>query len=109
MFSPVGGPKEEENDIDWIDDLKFYIDNEDRLLNNYFFPAVKKHEEYVGHPSVYKIYLKALRPCIEDYCNTFEIKDPKEKFPEDQLIELAKKMAAEQEAYINKGDYKKDL
>jgi hypothetical protein len=110
MFSPVGGPSEEENqDVDWIDDLKFYIDNEDKLLNNYFFPAVKKHEKYAGHPDAYKIYLKALKPCIEDYCTTFKIENPNEKFPEDKLVELARKMADEQSKFIEKGDYKKDL
>lgn len=109
MFSPLGAPKEDEQDIDWIDDLKFYIDNENRLLNNYFFPAVKKHEQYVGNPNVYKIYVRAIRPCLADYCKTFGIEKPEEKFPEDAIIALAKRMAEEQEKFIEKGDYKKDL
>jgi len=109
MFSPLGAPQEDDQDVDWLDDLKFYIDNEDHLLNNYFFPAVKKHEQHPGHPSAYKIYLRAIRPCLDDYCDTFNIEDSKEKFSEESLVELAKLMAAEQEKFIEKGDYKKDL
>lgn len=108
MFSPIGGPKEDNQDIDWIDDLKFYIDNEDSLLNRHFFPAVKQHEKHVGHPQAYRIYLRAIKPCLEDYCQTFEIENPEEKFPMDQLIELAKFMVAEQEKHIKNGDYKQN-
>jgi hypothetical protein len=108
MFSAIGGPKENDQDIDWIDDLKFYIDNEDKLLNNYFFPAVEKHEQHVGNPNVYKLYLRAIKPCLEDYCKIFNIENPEDKFPEDSLVDLAKRIAAEQENHIKSGDYKKD-
>jgi hypothetical protein len=54
MFSPLGGPQETEKIIDWGDDLKFYIDNEDSLLQQYMFPAVKKHEKHAGHPQAFK-------------------------------------------------------
>lgn len=108
MFSPVGGPGEDDQEIDWIDDLKFYIDNEDRMLEKYFFPAIKKHEKHIGNPNVYKIYLKAIRPCLQDYCKTFDVEKPEEKFSEDALIELAKNMAAQQEKFIENGEYKKE-
>jgi hypothetical protein len=29
MFSAIGAPKDEQADIDWLDDLKFFIDNND--------------------------------------------------------------------------------
>jgi hypothetical protein len=108
MFSPVGAPKEDDQDIDWVDDLKFYIDNEDRLLEKYLFPAVKKHKEHVGNPNVYKIYLRAIRPCLEDYCKTFNVEDPEEKFSEEALENLAKQLAHDQEKFIEDGDYEKD-
>lgn len=107
MFSPIGGPKEDDQDIDWIDDLKFYIDNENKLLQNHIFPAIKKHEKYIGHPKVYKIYLQAIKPCLNDYCHTFKVDEPEEKFPEDALEKLARQMATEQEKFIENGDYKK--
>ncbi len=31
MFSPIGAPQTPDQDIDWIGDLKFYVDNNDRF------------------------------------------------------------------------------
>ena len=105
MFSPIGAPNDEEQDIDWIGDLKFFIDNDDRLLNQHFFPAVKRHKEHVGNPNAYKVYIRPLENCLEQYCNKFEIEGREEKFPKESLIELAKNIANEQEQYITNGDY----
>jgi hypothetical protein len=105
MFSPIGAPKQDQQDIDWLDDLKFFIDNDDAMLNNYFFPAVKRHKEHRGNPNAYKIYIRPIEHCKEAYCEKFEIDIPEEKFPKEKLIELAKRCAEEQEKYISKGDY----
>jgi hypothetical protein len=107
MFSPVGAPHEEQQDIDWIDDLKFFIDNDDTMLNQYFFPAVKKHREYQGHPDAYKIYIRPIEHCMGHYCKKFDIDKPEEKFSKEKLIDLAKRLATEQEKYIERGDYNK--
>lgn len=105
MFSPLGGPQEDEQDVDWTGDLKFYIDNDTKMLENYFFPAVKKHKEYLGHPSAYKIYIKPLKRCLESYCEEFKIEDRDEKFTEQAMLELAQKICKEQETFIKQGDY----
>jgi hypothetical protein len=107
MFSPVGAPHEEQQDIDWLDDLKFFIDNDDRMLNQYFFPAVKKHKEHKGHPDAYKIYIRPIENCMGHYCKKFDIDKPEEKFPKEKLIDLAKRLATEQEKHIERGDYDK--
>lgn len=108
LFSPIGSPKEDDQDIDWLDDLKFFIDNDDGLLQKYMFPAVKKHEQYRGNPNVYKIYLRVLRPCLDAYCDQFDIDDRDEKFSDDKLEQLAKRIAGEQERHIENGDYHRD-
>jgi len=105
MWSTIGAPKEEEQEIDWLDDLKFFIDNDDQMLNRYFFPAVKRHKEYQGHPRVFQVYIKPIQHCLGHYCDKFDIQDREEKFPKDKLIDLAKRIAAEQEQHIEKGDY----
>lgn len=105
MFSPLGAPKETEQDIDWLGDLKFFIDNDNKMLENYLFPAVTRHQEYQGNPNAYKIYMRPLEKCLGEYCNKFEIKEVETKFPKEALIELAKKMATEQEKYMEQGDY----
>jgi hypothetical protein len=107
MFSPVGAPHEEQQDIDWMDDLKFFIDNNDTMLNQYFFPAVKKHKEHKGHPDAYKIYVRPIEHCMGHYCKKFDIDKPEEKFPKEKLIDLAKLFATEQEKHIEHGDYDK--
>ncbi len=106
MFSPVGGPKEDQSDIDWADDLKFYIDNDERLLGRFIFPAVERHEKYAGHPNAYKIYVKPLKQCLESYLDKFDIDDPEKKFTDDLIESLAKKIAMQQENFLKKGDYK---
>jgi hypothetical protein len=104
MFSAIGAPKEEQ-DINWLEDLKFFIDNDDRMLNQFFFPAVKKHKDHRRNPNAYKLYIRPLRKCKEAYCEKFEIEQPEEKFTKEKIIELAKYIASEQENFLTKGDY----
>jgi len=108
MFSAIGAPKEDDANIDWADDLKFFIDNDDRLLTQYMFPALRKHEKHAGHPDAYKIYINPVKECCRIYIKRFDIKDPKDKFTKDILINIAKKIAEEQEKHIDDGDYHRD-
>jgi hypothetical protein len=104
MFPAADAP-DENVEIDWIDDLKFYIDNDNRELSNHLFPAIKKHQENGKSEDAYRYYLKPILSCCKDYCNKFDIKDPKEKFTKEGLVELAKRIATEQEKHIEDGDY----
>ncbi len=106
MFSAIGAPKEQNQEIDWLDDLKFFIDNDDEMLNKYFFPAVKRHKEHKGNPQVFKVYIRPIENCLDQYCDKFDIDNREEKFPKEKLIDLAKRFAEEQEKHIEKGDYK---
>jgi hypothetical protein len=105
MFSPIGAPKDDQQDVDWLDDLKFFIDNDDTMLNRHFFPAVKRHKEYKGHPNVYKVYIRPIERCKEAYCSKYEIEEPEEKFTKEKIIQLAKMIANEQELFLSNGDY----
>lgn len=105
MFSPIGAPKPEDDEVDWLGDLKFFVDNDDKMLNQFFFPAVKKHKEHQGNPDAYKLYVRPLMHCKEAYCEKFEIEDQETKFPKEKIIELAKYIATEQEKFLQKGDY----
>ena len=108
MFSAIGAPKDEDANIDWIGDLKFFIDNDDKILEKFMFPALKRHEKHAGHPNAYKIYLGPLSNCAKLYCEKFEVEDSEEKFSKEKLVELAKKIAAQQEKFIEDGDYHQD-
>ena len=105
MFSPIGAPKDDQQDIDWLDDLKFFIDNDDQMLNQYFFPSVKRHKQHVGNPRVFRVYIRPIETCLDHYCEKYDIDDRQEKFPKEKLIDLAKRIADEQEKYLEKGDY----
>jgi hypothetical protein len=104
-FFPSPEQPDENQDVDWLDDLKFFIDNEPKLLSNYFFPAVNKHKKHLDHPDAYRLYLKPLHTCMKEYCETFEIEDADKKFSKDSLTELAKRIAEEQKRFIENGDY----
>jgi len=105
MFSPIGAPRSEPQDIDWVGDLKFFIDNDDELLTKHLFPAVEKHKKNIDHPDVHKVYLAPIYKCLESYCKKYNIEDTDEKFPKEKLVELAKRIASEQTKFIEKGDY----
>ena len=105
MWSAIGAPKDDTQDIDWLDDLKFFIDNDDAMLNQYFFPAVKRHKEHQGNPRVFKVYIRPIETCLDHYCEKYDIDDREKKFPKEKLIDLAKLIAGEQEKYLQKGDY----
>ena len=104
LFSPIGAP-EDNQDINWLEDLKFFIDNDNEVTSNVMFPAIKKHKKYAGHPDAYKIYIKPLQTCKEMYCSKYGIDEPGEKFTKETLINMARKIASEQEKYIERGDY----
>ena len=105
MWSPIGAPKEQDQEIDWLDDLHFYIDNNDKMLEQYFFPAVERHKEHLNNPNVFKVYIRPIERCLDHYCEKYDINDRAEKFPKEKIIELAKRFAMEQSKFIEKGDY----
>jgi hypothetical protein len=101
-----GEQKDPDQDIDWLDDLKFYIDNDDEMLSTYILPAVAQQKKHNDTGTSYKIYVKPLRQCAIQYCDKFETEKPhKELFPTDSIVKLAKTFAEKQESFIEKGDY----
>ena len=104
LFSPIGAPKDNE-DINWPDDLRVFIDNDNDALSKFMFPAIKKHETYKGHPDAYKLYIKPLEGCRGLYASKFHVEDCEQKIPRDIIILMAKKFAAEQDNFMERGDY----
>lgn len=105
MFSAIGAPDDDDADVNWLDDLKFHIDNNNDTLEDHLFPAIKQHKECVGKPGAYKLYIKPILINLDSYCKKFEIENREEKFPKSAIIELAKHIAAQQETFIARGDY----
>ena len=109
MFEPEKGfAYNDLSDVDWADDLKFFIDNDNKLLEKHIFPAVSKHERHAGHPNAYRFYVKPVIECIKVYVRRFEIDEPKKIFTREMVETLARKIAEEQAKHIEGGDYKSD-
>tara|TARA_Y100000385_G_C12825933_1_gene522403 strand:- start:162 stop:500 length:339 start_codon:yes stop_codon:yes gene_type:complete len=105
LFSPIGAP-EENQDVNWLEDLKFFMNNDNDVTSNVMFPAIKKHKKYAGHPDAYKIYIKPIQKCKEMYCTKFGIDDDDgSKFTKETLINMARSICGEQEKFIERGDY----
>lgn len=106
MF-PAQEDPDENAEIDWIDDLKFYIDDDHHMLSHYIFPAVRKHEKRLKDKDAYKLYLEPVMSCCKHYCEKFNIKEPEKKFNKEGIVRLAKQIAEEQKKHIEDGDYEK--
>ena len=107
MFSPLGG-QAQNSDIDYAEDLKFFIDNESEVLSRHMFPAIKKHLQHRNNPDAYKLYLKPVQKCAKIYAEKFKVESIQEKITKEQLIVLAKQIAKEQDRHISRGDYDVD-
>ena len=105
MFSPIGGSREEEQEVDWLDDLKFFIDHNHDLLTTQMMPAIHRQQKNPDAEDAYKIYMKPLMNCVNVYCETFDIDEKEECFPVDKLEGLAKNIAGIQATYIKDGSY----
>ena len=104
LFSPIGAPNDNQ-DVNWLEDLKFFIDNDNDVISNVMFPAIKKHKKYAGHPDAYKIYIKPIKTCKEMYCKKYDLEGIKDQITKEQIITMARNIAAEQETFIENGDY----
>jgi len=93
-------------EVNYLDDLKFFIDNDNELLSKNFFPAVKKHKSSKHDEESYKHYVKPIISSIHVYCKKYELDDiKKDIFKKEGIIQLAKKIADEQAKHIDNKDY----
>jgi hypothetical protein len=93
-------------EINYIEDLKFFIDNDNQMLSKVFFPAIKSHQDNGGYDDDHEHYVEPIKKAIVIYCKAHDLSDIKDEiFDEASIHELAKKCAAEQHKHIHKGDY----
>lgn len=106
LFSPNDKEiKKYDPEIDYIDDLKFWINNNDELVSKLLMPAIKKQKERNEENSE-QLYIEPLKKCCDMYCKEFDLLDSKDEiFSNDKLLELARKISKEQSHFIKKGDY----
>jgi len=108
LFSsdPINQDPRLTKDINYLDDLKFYMDNDSEQLTNVLFPAIKAHKENLEDENAYRHYMKPIKITVEKYCNQYDLSDIKDKiFTDENLIQLAKRIAEEQKSHIGNKDY----
>ena len=94
------------SDINYLDDLKFYMDNNNDVVSNVLFPAIKNHKNKPDDETAYRHYVGPVRKCAEQYAIEYELDDIKDKiFTDENIIQLAKRMAEEQLKHIKNKDY----
>ncbi len=107
LFSPTEKEiKKYDPEVDYLDDLKFWISNNDDLVSKVLMPAIKKQKSNPADENTYRYYVKPLEKCCDIYCKQFDLTDSqKEIFGSDEIVRLAKRISQEQKNYIDKGDY----
>lgn len=107
LFSKsIDEPKKFDPEVDYLDDLKFWISNNDEALSKMLMPAIYQHRSHPNEESNYKLYIKPLAKCAEDYCVKFDLMHSKDEiFTPEAIVSLAKKVAEEQNNFIHRGDY----
>jgi hemerythrin-like domain-containing protein len=93
-------------EINYLDDLKVFIDNEDSVLSKFFFPAIHKHKDHGDQEDSFKLYLHPVKQTIPVYCKKYNLEDIQDQvFSKEDIIKVAKKFAEEQQRHIKKKDY----
>jgi len=108
LFTPQ---EKTEPKIDLVDDVLFFIANEDTLHKKYFLPAVQelKRKNVVERDEIDEIY-PAFAKLVNAGCQAYYKKyKPQGKmedvFSKEMRISIAKKLAEKQLPYIKDGEY----
>ena len=93
-------------EINYLDDLKVFIDNEDSVLSKFFFPAIHKHRDSDDNENAFKLYLNPVKQTIPVYCKKYKLEDIQDQlFNNEDIVKIAKRFAEEQQRHIKKKDY----
>jgi hypothetical protein len=94
------------SDIDYVSDLKFFIDSDDDITSHSLFPAIKQHRKLGGKADQYQVYHGTVSSAIPKYCEQYDLNDIKEDIFTNEVIEaICKRFAEEQSKFIERGDY----
>lgn len=110
LFAPPSEMKEKDErldpEINYIEDLKYFIDNEDDVLSKIFFPAISQQKKQADKENSFKLYIEPVKKTVGIYCKKFKLEDIQDKiFNDDSVVKVAKRIADEQTNHIKKKDY----
>lgn len=104
----VDNQLEKFEDVDWVDDLRFYMHNDPKFYRTVLFPTISDLKTKVKSGS--KCNEMTFMPCIDKaipmYCSKFKItQNPSKIFDEEEIKDLALKMFHEEKSNIENGVY----
>jgi len=110
LFAPPSEMKEKDErldpEINYLEDLKYFIDTEDDVLSKFFFPAISQQKKQSDKENSFKLYVEPVKKTVSIYCKKFKLEDIQDKiFNNDSVIKVAKRIADEQTNHIKKKDY----
>ncbi len=95
-------------DVDWVDDLKFFMHNDPRFYRKVLYPAISELKVKIksGSKCNEMTFMSCIDKAIPAYCNRFKItQNPKKIFDEEEIKDLAVKMFHEEKSNIENGVY----
>lgn len=95
-------------DVDWVDDLKFFMHNDPKFYRSVLYPKISELRTKIK--SGEQCSEMSFKPCIDKaipvYCNKFKIsQNPKKIFDDEEIKDLAIKMFHEEKSNIKDGVY----
>jgi hypothetical protein len=99
------------DDVDLVDDLKFYMENDPQFYRRILYPIISQMKTQVKNGQRCKDNL--FRDCVDKaallYCKKFNIPDnPKSVFTDVDRDSLARQIFGQERDRINQGVYDKD-
>lgn len=97
-------------DVDTIEDLHYFMQNDPKFYRMFFYPLISKFKDHINKGK--KCKDTVFRPCVDRavdiYCQKFGIADnPKSLFTDVDRDELARKIFDQEKTHIEKGTYDK--
>ncbi len=95
-------------DIDFVDDLKFFVYNDPRFYRRMIYPKIYELKSKLksGGKCDETMFMPCIERAIPAYCNKFKItQDPNKIFNPEEVKDLAVRMFHEEKQNINNGVY----
>ena len=92
-------------EVNYLDDLKFYIDNNNKIQMKLMVPAIDKHQQSGNIKDAYKFYLRPIEICAKVYCKKYGLeKYIGDIFSKNGIVDLAKAYAEQNDNIFNNRD-----
>jgi hypothetical protein len=107
-INDIDSQLEQFKDVDFVDDLKFFMHNDPRFYRKVLYPVISELRNKLksGQKCNETSFMNCIERAIPVYCNKFKItQNPKVIFDPEEVKDLAVRMFHEEKQNINNGVY----